>query len=479
MMRVRTLAVVLAAAGVFSAYVPAQSKWVVQHRTSLLMGVDAVDSLNAWAAGGQSGLGAGIHHTSDGGKTWTRIYGGLGFAGMVLDIDMVDRKVGYAAGMGLPGMTGFGKTTDGGRTWTKQSPAVFGFLAQVWQDVFALDANHVWAVGTWVGLGQGEGVAISTTGGLFWTFVDTTKTVGTSPRYVWFVDKNTGWLASGQWPSQNNPKRPYKGVISKTTDGGKTWTNQFTVNGFYFNGLEFVDATHGWVVADGPGTTGRIFHTQDGGKTWKLQPFPDQDKLTLTGIDMLDRQEGWAVGFAPGFLGNPDVRLVHTTDGGKTWTTDPFRAPYGPLVIRMINKGRGWTVGSNNFQQGGIMMLDAEELGSYGDSTRGCRGAITLAGVGRPRLGNAAFAIRAANAPAGPAAAILGATPTYQNLLGFELLVSLNGALTTPIAGTLNLPVPASPGLVGKSLYAQSVHLSVCAPGGFAASQGLVVTVRR
>ncbi len=467
-------AAVMAASVLVPASLAAQSKWKVQHTTSLLLGVDAVDSMHAWVGGGMNGLGATIHGTSDGGKTWTKLYGGLDFTGMVMDIDMVDSQVGYAGGLGLPGMSGLGKTTDGGKTWTKLTPVLRAFLANAWQDVFALDRNHVWVVGTWVGLGAGEGVSSSSDGGKTWTFVDTTTTVGTSARYCWFVDPKNGWLASGQWPSQNNPNQPYLGVISKTTDGGLTWTNQFKLNGFYFNSIQFVDANHGWVTADGPGSSGRVYHTSDGGKTWKNQPFPNQDKTSLTGISMLDRKNGWAVGFGAGAGGQPAVNLIQTTDG-KTWRLDPFKAPYGPLVISMVNPGRGWTVGSNNFQAGGIMMLDAEELGNYGGATAGC--GLWLSGVGRPLAGNQSFGVRVTSAP-GQGALLIGGAPTSQSLLGIELLVDPTGIEAIPMSGSLGMPIPNRKGLIGRSAFTQAVYLARCGPQGLAATQGLVITVR-
>lgn len=67
--------------------------------------------------------------------------------------------------------------------------------------------------------------------------------------------------------------------------------------------IEFVSATQGWVAG-----AGRILATSDGGKTWTRQySGPAQ----LDQVDFIDARHGWAVG---------TNALLRTTDGGATWT---------------------------------------------------------------------------------------------------------------------------------------------------------------
>lgn len=72
--------------------------------------------------------------------------------------------------------------------------------------------------------------------------------------------------------------------------------------------VEFVDPKLGWAV----GHDASILHTQDGGRTWKLQNFqPDLEKPLLD-VMFLDASQGFAVGAYGLFL--------VTRDGGASWS---------------------------------------------------------------------------------------------------------------------------------------------------------------
>ena len=67
-----------------------------------------------------------------------------------------------------------------------------------------------------------------------------------------------------------------------------------------------VDASQGWAT----GELGTVLHTTDGGKTWTKQTTGVEK--TLFGISFPDAQHGWVVGI--------DALILHTADGGQTWT---------------------------------------------------------------------------------------------------------------------------------------------------------------
>ena len=55
-----------------------------------------------------------------------------------------------------------------------------------------------------------------------------------------FVDEEHGWIAEFS-----------QGKIWKTVDGGYNWELLLdTTSGLWFHSIEFVDTTHGWVVAE-------------------------------------------------------------------------------------------------------------------------------------------------------------------------------------------------------------------------------------
>jgi photosystem II stability/assembly factor-like uncharacterized protein len=57
------------------------------------------------------------------------------------------------------------------------------------------------------------------------------------------------------------------GEVRKTTNGGQSWTSQPVSVFGNLVGIDFVNATTGWVV----GAEGSIFNTTNGGVTWMRQ----------------------------------------------------------------------------------------------------------------------------------------------------------------------------------------------------------------
>ena len=67
-----------------------------------------------------------------------------------------------------------------------------------------------------------------------------------------------------------------------------------------FNDVHFISSTEGWAVGvqTSPGTTSYIVHTTDGGLTWTEQvaPAAPPDGVTLTGVHFIDSSKGVAIG---------------------------------------------------------------------------------------------------------------------------------------------------------------------------------------
>jgi photosystem II stability/assembly factor-like uncharacterized protein len=69
--------------------------------------------------------------------------------------------------------------------------------------------------------------------------------------------------------------------------------------------VTFPNENEGWTS----GRYGTILHTSDGGKTWSRQETGTE--YTLSAIHFVDSKNGWAVG--------EEGTIIHTNDGGKTW----------------------------------------------------------------------------------------------------------------------------------------------------------------
>ena len=93
-----------------------------------------------------------------------------------------------------------------------------------------------------------------------------------------------------------------------TSDDGERWTQAAAPVRSMLTSVSFSDPDHGWAV----GHDSAILHTDDGGRSWKLQHFDAEAKKPLMDVLFTDSSRGYAVGSFGSFLA--------TKDGGKTWS---------------------------------------------------------------------------------------------------------------------------------------------------------------
>lgn len=97
-----------------------------------------------------------------------------------------------------------------------------------------------------------------------------------------------------------------RGAIIASNDG-KDWTQVEVPVRAALTSVAFADPQHGWAA----GHDAAIVHTEDGGRSWKLQNFQPELEKPVLGLLALDAQHCIAVG-AYGLL-------METKDGGTTW----------------------------------------------------------------------------------------------------------------------------------------------------------------
>lgn len=373
---------------ILSAATAAPGSWEVRStHTDILIGLDFVSAETGWVVGAANGIGPVIKRTDDGGANW--VYQSTDMTNMYwMDVDMATRDEGWCNGLvAFVGRQSVNHTDDGGQNWEGQ---VATYNIAAWLDMFALDATHAWSSGMWVILLQDhEGLLRTTDGGGSWQAHE--WGMPEPARFVHFVDANHGWMSGGHWPessvagggirtyrpSQYSPiawpmptevGRPdindqtYGCLIARTSDGGQNFDEVFTSEDYYPNHIEFVNRNEGWMAAEGAAGT-YILHTRDGGESWTQQLHELQSELiSLADIHMFNRREGWAVGFGSTGFGNPEVRFLHTLDGGENWVADPFATNVGPLHMSWVDESSGFSVGSNN--------LNTSKVLGYADSAR-------------------------------------------------------------------------------------------------------------
>lgn len=171
------------------------------------------------------------------------------------------------------------------------------------------------------------GIRPSTETSLLWTFQSSGfKKLSRGIQNISAVDERVAWASA------------YDGTISngqcidfcRTTDGGESWLAG-TVNipkneSYTISSISAVSATEAWasvyVSANSNTLTGgKIVHTTDGGTTWTVQPtatFSGKSAFP-NAVHFWDRQNGMSLGDPNGGY----FEIYTTTDGGKQWTRVP------------------------------------------------------------------------------------------------------------------------------------------------------------
>jgi photosystem II stability/assembly factor-like uncharacterized protein len=151
---------------------------------------------------------------------------------------------------------------------------------------------------------------------------------------VFFADSKRGWIAGDG------------GFLSRTKDGGRTWSSQSVgttdaINDIYFRGKD-----DGYLLA-----SNRIFGSTDGGETWReVRQFEERDfggaTPELYSIRFSGKKNGWVVGSASRGDVIVESLIIHTGDGGASWVRQIVPVREDLIHLDFINDDKGWVVGA-------------------------------------------------------------------------------------------------------------------------------------
>jgi photosystem II stability/assembly factor-like uncharacterized protein len=286
-----------------------------------------------WAANG-----VGIYLTTDQGRSWRTItppnllhedasqrVGSLDAVGqnnLWLALEDVPGLVPYSQSTdGSDRGEGIDRSTDGGRTWT--FTALPGCLQACGSNLSLSFVNPEDGFAS-TGPGPTGSTALFSTvdGGATWTALGARPQLGGSAQ-VAFTSTLDGWAVSTPNYGDLDPQEASIGNLSRTSDGGATWSavpglpsnEQFALPTFF-------GTTAGVVMSNPEGLPGQatsIFVTDDGGATWTARPLP-----SIAGLAAL-KPRGLGSRFAPitptAWRIDIGSVLYSTADGGLTWTS--------------------------------------------------------------------------------------------------------------------------------------------------------------
>ena len=117
---------------------------------------------------------------------------------------------------------------------------------------------------------------------------------------TYFIDNNTGWAVGRN------------GALVYTSNGGTTWAAQNSATIKDLNDIFMVNATTGYAVGDN-GTVIKF-----NGTAWSA--LTSGTTLDLFGVHFVDANTGWISG--------DYGRIMMTTNGGTSWTTQVNNSTY-------------------------------------------------------------------------------------------------------------------------------------------------------
>lgn len=327
------------------------SEWIIEEETSatVLIGVGYQhQGTGTIAAATDNGKGAFVETWN--GKKWTSTRKGDIQAGLLMSASISNDSNLQVVTSLLPIYILDKSIND---TWiqaanvggTSQSASVFG-------------KDAIGVVGTlFVGKKTISGVAVTFDRGANWEGYDVPAGYA---RYGSFVDSNNWFVSSGIWGLEDSSASVYvewpkalgtfklskrfvyggKGtsslgqgntnangwlaVVSRTSDGGKTWYEVFrSPEGslYYFNAISCSGSSQCVVVGEGDSDSGGYltiaFTTLDGGKTW-TQSFYSTELFSLMTVVMTSESTGWLAGVIYSRAGMTG-QFYYTTNSGLKW----------------------------------------------------------------------------------------------------------------------------------------------------------------
>ncbi|WP_313502342.1 YCF48-related protein [Kaistella carnis] len=305
-------------------------------------------SQNIGYAVGEHGV---VYKTRDGGITWqTRLFqNGYIYGTTMLGLHFFNEEKGFIVGSAGRIL----RTDNGGFNWTPYS----AFYSNV--NSLDITENNIFAK---VGLD----IFKTADSGGNWSKLsrpadlDPTS-VQPYSKNVKFISDAIGYIIGGKSNGDSN--------LYKTTDGGISWSKKKNFPAYGLNGFDFLNENFG-IICGGQGTMAYgLYKTTDGGNTWIdlnnqyrfrfIKIFSEQIIYAANYSELYKSSDGglsWKLLFTydnqeiadfffldenNGFLiGDPDVNLNRTVDGGVTWIREQI--PYEWYKqIKFLNKNIG------------------------------------------------------------------------------------------------------------------------------------------
>ena len=228
---------------------------------------------------------------------------------------------------------------------------------------------------------------------------------------------NVVWVGTGE--PNNRQSSPWGNGVYRSTDAGRTWTHLGLENTHHIGRIQVHprDPDVAYVAAVGhlwgPNPERGVYRTTDGGESWELVLFVDEDTGAIDlAMDMADPKTIFAAMYqrrrrAWGFNGGgPGSGIHRTIDGGDTWTELTEGLPEG-------DKGR---IGLDIYRGDGNLVFALVEADARGPG-QGGRGARSRTASTAPPTAARAGSTSARRTTGPCITATSGSTPTTRSAI--------------------------------------------------------------
>jgi hypothetical protein len=326
-----------------------------------------------------------VTYTSNAGQSWDSVMLEGGADEMLSYVDMVTGTVGYGAGS----TTIIKKTEDGGATWT-DLPGTGGMSSYVNQIRFVDENTGYLATGNWESEEKSKGGVSD-----LWDHITHLR--------KWRTDMGYRFEYYQQRAQSDDKFFNADGGVWKTTDGGQSWTRLYDDPTEAVFSVSFFDDLHGVMLTDKPNTTihanHTIYYTTDGGATWTEANLPGPlpnlagtGNYNLSDVEMVGKKLVYAIGAGDKGWGQSCSIILRSEDGGVTWEEDEYNFTgsvrtgsglmMGGWLADLVNANLGYAVGIN-FERA---IYNAQNFGPVADagedSVANTGGEATLDGTG-------------------------------------------------------------------------------------------------
>jgi photosystem II stability/assembly factor-like uncharacterized protein len=245
------------------------------------------------------------------------------------DVHFLNKDVGYMLGQNQEVGNWFNvllKTADGGKTWsvTEFEPPQAGGVA----DLFALSPTDIFTTK--------HGVFRSANEGVSWEDLNSALSSSAVPiRGIYFSDPQHGVIGKGlsfYWTEDGHSFHEVyvktsgtsikslqqvdgvlfatagtpgsTGILFKSVDGGKSW-QRIDVNAGYISSLHFVSKAIGYLLCNN-----NVYQTIDGGESWHIQTVTNLPS-NVAYLGFLDRKRG--------VYATWEGEIYESTNEGRSW----------------------------------------------------------------------------------------------------------------------------------------------------------------